>query len=66
NGLHLILLRIRHNPMDGRVFTFIDKIIIRSKDNLFRRLFFKDGKPVGRKTGFLPKPELEKFIRSAQ
>ncbi|AGN24789.1 thioredoxin [Erysipelothrix rhusiopathiae] len=29
-------------------------------------ILFKDGKPVGRKTGFLPKPELEKFIRSAQ
>lgn len=28
-------------------------------------ILFKDGKPVGRKTGFLPKPELEKFIQSA-
>lgn len=27
-------------------------------------ILFKDGKPVGRKTGFLPKPELEKFIQS--
>ncbi len=27
-------------------------------------ILFKDGKPVGRKTGFLPKPELEKFIKS--
>ena len=29
-------------------------------------ILFKDGKPVGRKTGFLPKPEIEKFIASAQ
>ncbi len=28
-------------------------------------ILFKDGKPVGRKTGFLPKPELDKFIKSA-
>ncbi len=28
-------------------------------------ILFKDGKPVGRKTGFFPKPELEKFIKSA-
>ncbi|CAM3619718.1 thioredoxin [Erysipelothrix urinaevulpis] len=28
-------------------------------------ILFKDGKPVGRQTGFLPKPELEKFIKSA-
>ncbi|WZU01464.1 thioredoxin family protein [Erysipelothrix sp. D19-032] len=27
-------------------------------------ILFKDGKPVGRKTGFMPKPELEKFITS--
>lgn len=27
-------------------------------------ILFKDGKPVGRKTGFLPKPEIEKFIKS--
>lgn len=27
-------------------------------------ILFKDGKPVDRKTGFLPKPELEKFIKS--
>ncbi|QIK69386.1 thioredoxin [Erysipelothrix sp. HDW6C] len=29
-------------------------------------ILFKDGKPVGRKTGFMPKPELEKFITSAE
>lgn len=28
-------------------------------------ILFKDGKPVDRKTGFMPKPELEKFIDSA-
>lgn len=28
-------------------------------------ILFKDGKPVGRKTGFLPKPELDKFVKSA-
>ena len=27
-------------------------------------ILFKDGQPVGRKTGFLPKPEIEKFIKS--
>lgn len=27
-------------------------------------ILFKDGKPVDRKTGFLPKPELEKLIKS--
>ena len=27
-------------------------------------ILFKDGKPVGRKNGFLPKPELDKFIKS--
>lgn len=27
-------------------------------------VLFKDGKPAGRKTGFLPKPKLEKFIQS--
>ncbi|CAM4263244.1 thioredoxin [Erysipelothrix inopinata] len=29
-------------------------------------VLFKDGKPVDRKTGFMPKPELEKFILSAE
>lgn len=28
-------------------------------------ILFKDGKPVGRRTGFMPKPELEKFINEA-
>lgn len=28
-------------------------------------ILFKDGKPVGRKTGFLPKPKLQEFIKSA-
>lgn len=27
-------------------------------------ILFKDGKPVGRRTGFMPKPELEKFINN--
>ncbi|AMC94195.1 thioredoxin [Erysipelothrix larvae] len=27
-------------------------------------ILFKDGKPVGRRTGFMPKPEVEKFINS--
>lgn len=29
-------------------------------------ILFKDGVPVGRRTGFMPKPELEKFIATAQ
>ena len=28
-------------------------------------ILFKDGKPVGRKTGFLPKPKLQEFIKTA-
>lgn len=28
-------------------------------------ILFKDGKQVGRKTGFLPKPKLQEFIKSA-
>ncbi len=29
-------------------------------------ILFKDGKPVNRKMGFMPKPELEKLIASAE